>query len=175
MLGLTRKGCHKTVYALLLTFPCSSRSPDLSPIEHIYYHLGWRVGHLTSLNEQDARLQQIWNEISQDIIQNLYASMPDRIASCIRARGGSTGVLINPCGNCTLSYTNVVLQAGFRAELSIQGPMEGTSRSLGGAFKVLDDIRVREYIQSLNVLRLEVFIHQLSLVCLCVIVHKDEI
>ncbi|GFV83272.1 hypothetical protein TNCV_1899981 [Trichonephila clavipes] len=29
--------------------------------------------------------------MSQDIIQNLYASMPDRIASCIRARGGSTG------------------------------------------------------------------------------------
>ncbi|GFX15931.1 uncharacterized protein TNCV_522381 [Trichonephila clavipes] len=35
--------------------------------------------------------KQIWNEMSQDIIQNLYASMPDGIASCIRARGGSTG------------------------------------------------------------------------------------
>ncbi|GFV13300.1 hypothetical protein TNCV_3656201 [Trichonephila clavipes] len=28
--------------------------------------------------------------MSQDIIQDLYASMPDRIASCIRARVGST-------------------------------------------------------------------------------------
>ncbi|GFX27650.1 uncharacterized protein TNCV_107481 [Trichonephila clavipes] len=37
------------------------------------------------------KLQKIWNEISQNIIQNLYGSMPDRIASCIRARGGSTG------------------------------------------------------------------------------------
>ncbi|GFW81610.1 uncharacterized protein TNCV_2882871 [Trichonephila clavipes] len=36
----------------------------------------------TSLNELEARLQQIWNEMSQDIIQNLYASIPDRIASC---------------------------------------------------------------------------------------------
>ncbi|GFV17626.1 transposable element Tcb1 transposase [Trichonephila clavipes] len=71
-------------------FPWSSRSPDLSAIEHIWDHLGRRVGHLTSLNELEARLQQIWNEMSQDIIQNLYASMPDRIASCIRARGGST-------------------------------------------------------------------------------------
>ncbi|GFW70067.1 transposase [Trichonephila clavipes] len=29
--------------------------------------------------------------MSHDIIRNLYASMPDRIASCIRARWGSTG------------------------------------------------------------------------------------
>ncbi|GFW39031.1 transposable element Tcb1 transposase [Trichonephila clavipes] len=68
-----------------------ARSPDLSPIEHICDHLGWRVGHPTSLNELEARLQQIWNEMSQDILQNLYASMPDRITSCIRIRKGSTG------------------------------------------------------------------------------------
>ncbi|GFY35425.1 uncharacterized protein TNCV_195181 [Trichonephila clavipes] len=36
-------------------------------------------------------------EMSQDIIQNLYASMPDRIASCIRARGSSTGKLTVWC------------------------------------------------------------------------------
>ncbi|GFV37360.1 transposable element Tcb2 transposase [Trichonephila clavipes] len=74
------------------TFPWPVRSPDFTPIEHIWDHLGRRrVGHHTSLNELEARLQQKWNEMSQDIIQNLYASMPDRIASCIRARGGSTG------------------------------------------------------------------------------------
>ncbi|GFV53054.1 transposable element Tcb1 transposase [Trichonephila clavipes] len=73
------------------TRPWPTRSPDLSPIDYIRDHLGWRVGDPTSLNELKARLQQIWNEISQYIIQNLYASMPDRIASCIRARGGSTG------------------------------------------------------------------------------------
>ncbi|GFU11170.1 transposable element Tcb1 transposase [Trichonephila clavipes] len=54
-------------------------------------NLGRQVGHPTSLNELEARLQQIWNEMSQDIIQNLYASMPDRITSYIRARGCSTG------------------------------------------------------------------------------------
>ncbi|GFY05397.1 transposable element Tcb1 transposase [Trichonephila clavipes] len=71
--------------------PWPARSPGLSPIEHIWDRLGRRVGHPTSLNELEARVQQIWNEMSQDIIQNLYASMPDRIASCIRARGGSIG------------------------------------------------------------------------------------
>ncbi|GFX88609.1 transposable element Tcb1 transposase [Trichonephila clavipes] len=67
--------------------PCSGRSPDLSTIKHIWDRLGWRVRHPTSLNELEARLQQIWNEMSQDIIQNLYALMPDRIASYIRVRG----------------------------------------------------------------------------------------
>ncbi|GFU18071.1 transposable element Tcb1 transposase [Trichonephila clavipes] len=88
MLGLTQQGCHKTVSALTVTtVSLPARSPDLSPIEYIWDPLGRRVGHPTTLNELKARLQQIWNEISQDIIQNLYASMPDRIALCIRARG----------------------------------------------------------------------------------------
>ncbi|GFT79064.1 transposable element Tcb2 transposase [Trichonephila clavipes] len=73
------------------TLPCLARSPDLSAIEHIWDHLGRRVGHPTSLNELEARVQQIWNEMSPDIIQSLYASIPDRIASCIRAREASTG------------------------------------------------------------------------------------
>ncbi|GFX31728.1 transposable element Tcb1 transposase [Trichonephila clavipes] len=77
---------------IVTTLPWPSRSPDLSPMEHIWYHLGRRGGHPTSLNELEVRLQQIWNKNSQDIIQNLYASMPDRIASCIRARGVQQGI-----------------------------------------------------------------------------------
>ncbi|GFX17954.1 transposable element Tcb1 transposase [Trichonephila clavipes] len=68
-----------------------ARSPDLSPIEHIWEHFGRRVGHPTTLNELEARLEQIWNEMSQDIIQIVYSSMPQRITSCIRARESSTG------------------------------------------------------------------------------------
>ncbi|GFT30712.1 transposable element Tcb1 transposase [Trichonephila clavipes] len=79
------------------TLPWPERSPDLSPIVHIWDHLGRRVGLLMSLNELEARLQQIWNVMSQNIIQNLYASIPNRIASCIRARGGSTGSQFSIC------------------------------------------------------------------------------
>ncbi|GFV24583.1 transposable element Tcb2 transposase [Trichonephila clavipes] len=79
--------CLRTV----TTLPWPSRSPDLSPMEHIWDHLGRRVEHPTSLSELEARLQQIWNQMSQDIIQKLYASMPNRIASCNCSRGGSTG------------------------------------------------------------------------------------
>ncbi|GFT67501.1 transposable element Tcb1 transposase [Trichonephila clavipes] len=78
MHGLTRQGCHKTVFHTVITLLWPARSPDLSPIEHIWNHLGRQVGHPTSWKELEARLQQILNEMSQDIIQNLYASMPDR-------------------------------------------------------------------------------------------------
>ncbi|GFV38793.1 transposable element Tcb2 transposase [Trichonephila clavipes] len=60
--------CLRTV----TTLPWPVRSPDLSPIKHIWNHLGPRVRHPTSLNEPEARLQQIWNETSH-IIQNSYA------------------------------------------------------------------------------------------------------
>ncbi|GFW25539.1 transposable element Tcb1 transposase [Trichonephila clavipes] len=86
--GRVSQDCFHTVTTLL--WPAGS--PDLSPIENIWYHLGWRAWHLTSLSKPEARLQQIWNEMSQDIIQYLYASMPDRISSCIRCRGVQQGI-----------------------------------------------------------------------------------
>ncbi|GFV72030.1 transposable element Tcb2 transposase [Trichonephila clavipes] len=86
--------CLRTVTIL----PRPARSLDLSPIEHIWDHLGWRVGYPTTLNELEARLQQIRNEISQNIIQNLNASMSDRIASCKSARGCNR--VLNPTFLC---------------------------------------------------------------------------
>ncbi|GFX20211.1 l-Fucosyltransferase [Trichonephila clavipes] len=35
----------------ITTLPWPERCPDLSPIEHIWDHLGWRIRHPTSLNE----------------------------------------------------------------------------------------------------------------------------
>ncbi|GFW62304.1 transposable element Tcb2 transposase [Trichonephila clavipes] len=51
------------------TDPWPAQFPDLSPTEHFWDLLSWRVGHLTSLNELEARIQQMWNEMSQDIIK----------------------------------------------------------------------------------------------------------
>ncbi|GFV48975.1 transposable element Tcb2 transposase [Trichonephila clavipes] len=44
--------CHRTVTTLLWL----DRSPDLSPIEHIWDHLGRRVGHPTSLRQGYSKL-----------------------------------------------------------------------------------------------------------------------
>ncbi|GFW63001.1 transposable element Tcb2 transposase [Trichonephila clavipes] len=77
---------------------CYCLSPDLSSIQHIWDHLGWRVGHPTSLNELEASLLQIWTEeVSQDIIQNLppvtcvEAEVGRRSSSTRRLRGGCPG------------------------------------------------------------------------------------
>ncbi|GFT04705.1 transposable element Tcb2 transposase [Trichonephila clavipes] len=66
----------KDCFHTFTTFHRPAQSPDLSPIENICDHLGWRVGHHTSLNELDESLLQICNEMSQDIMQNVYASRP---------------------------------------------------------------------------------------------------
>ncbi|GFW77298.1 transposable element Tcb2 transposase [Trichonephila clavipes] len=62
--AMVSQNCLRTV----TTLHWPVRSPGLTPIEHIWDHLGRQVGHPTSLNELEARLQQIWNEMSQDII-----------------------------------------------------------------------------------------------------------
>ena len=72
------------------TLPWPARSPDLSPIEHVWDMMGRRL-HLTETVDDLARqLQHIWQEIPQETIRNLYQSLPRRVAACIQARGGST-------------------------------------------------------------------------------------
>ncbi|GFS85076.1 ATP-dependent DNA helicase [Trichonephila clavipes] len=110
--------CLRTV----TTLPWPAGSPDFSPIKHIWDPLGWRVGHPTSLNELEARLQQDMQNLSQDM-QNLYVSMPNRIASCTRARGGSTGI------KCKRSIAIAIASSGIAATL-IDGGIEALNRTL---------------------------------------------
>ncbi|GFW13938.1 peptidase A2 domain-containing protein [Trichonephila clavipes] len=79
--------CLRTVTTL--SWP--AQFPDLFPIEYIWDHLGWRVGHPMIWNELGARLKQIWKKISLDIMQNLYASMLDILG--INNNGHEFGVM----------------------------------------------------------------------------------
>ncbi|GFX48080.1 hypothetical protein TNCV_4114151 [Trichonephila clavipes] len=90
MLGLTRLGCRKTVSALLLHFLGLPIPRFVSNRVYLgsYETASW-ASH--GFERTSGKLQLIWNEMSQDIIQSLYVSMPDPIASSIRARRGSTG------------------------------------------------------------------------------------
>ncbi|GFU78467.1 transposable element Tcb1 transposase [Trichonephila clavipes] len=95
MLSLTWKRVSQDCLLTVTTLPWPLRSP-LSPIEHIWDHLGGRVGHPTTLNELEARLQQIWNEMSQDIIQNFTIT------------------------KTKLSGTKLMMAKAYRAQLSIR-------------------------------------------------------
>ncbi|GFY23270.1 hypothetical protein TNCV_3939661 [Trichonephila clavipes] len=90
MFGHTQQGYHKAVFAPLppipgLLYPQISHQSSLS---------GRQIGQPTTLVELEACLQQLWNEMSQDIIRNLYDLMPARIKSCICARGGLTELTV---------------------------------------------------------------------------------
>ena len=72
----------------------SARSPDLNPIEHVWDEMGRRLRrHVPGpRNWREFRdiLVQEWENLPQDVIQNLIQSMPRRLQAVITARGGNT-------------------------------------------------------------------------------------
>ena len=75
--------------------PWCARSPDLSPIEHLWDELGRRVSRRDNqpINRETliAALQEEWNNVPQATIANLIGSMRRRCTACQQARGGHTG------------------------------------------------------------------------------------
>jgi hypothetical protein len=77
-------------------------SPDLNPIEHVWYHLKIRVNEMfpelltdKSKNKYlrqrlESCLQAAWDTLLQSLFDSLYQSMPDRIEAVIAANGWHT-------------------------------------------------------------------------------------
>ncbi|UYV67085.1 hypothetical protein LAZ67_4003851 [Cordylochernes scorpioides] len=64
------------------------RSPDLSPIEHIWDVMGRRLQPSRNDDYLAQQLETIRREIPQHTIRNLYQSMTRLMAACIQASGG---------------------------------------------------------------------------------------
>ncbi|GFU10850.1 hypothetical protein TNCV_3278691 [Trichonephila clavipes] len=79
-------------YMQLLPWP--AYSPDTSPIEPVWDLVGRRLARdprsAASKDKLLLRIQAIWNSLPQADIQNLFDSMPRRIAALIATRGGYT-------------------------------------------------------------------------------------
>jgi hypothetical protein len=77
--------------AQLQMLPWPARSPDLSPIEHLWDMMGQRLRLLPraphNLDELRHQLQVKWNDIPQE---NLIESMPRRVNACIAVNGDVT-------------------------------------------------------------------------------------
>jgi RNAse (barnase) inhibitor barstar len=67
-------------------------SPDLSPIENVWsyfkYHLDQYENDPKDLDDLWDRVQDIWNMIPVEYLRGLYESMPKRMQSLYRNRGG---------------------------------------------------------------------------------------
>jgi transposase len=70
------------------------QSPDLNPIEHLWFQLEDRLRRRRhqpkSVNELFEALSEEWQNIPAAITQNLVKSMPKRVAAVIAAKGGPT-------------------------------------------------------------------------------------
>ena len=75
-----------------MTWP--SHSPDLNPMENVWGHLARQVyGHgkqYESVQELKTSLQSEWGKLPPSYLSRLTNSMPDRLFSCVAAKGGYT-------------------------------------------------------------------------------------
>ncbi|GFV82512.1 DDE_3 domain-containing protein [Trichonephila clavipes] len=69
------------------TFPWPTRSPDLSPVEHVCDQLKRQMPSCHSVYDLELSVQDLWAHMPQNNIRCLINSMPDRVAACIAAGG----------------------------------------------------------------------------------------
>ncbi|GFW61877.1 transposable element Tcb1 transposase [Trichonephila clavipes] len=72
------------------TLPWPARSPDLSPVEHVWDQLKRQMPSCHSVHDLELAVQDLWAYLPQDNIRCLINSMPDHVAACIAAEGGPT-------------------------------------------------------------------------------------
>ncbi|GFX83500.1 transposable element Tc1 transposase [Trichonephila clavipes] len=72
------------------TLPWPARSPNLSPVEHVWDQLKRQMPSCHSVHDLELAVQDLWAHLPQDNIRCLINSMQDRVAACIAAGGGPT-------------------------------------------------------------------------------------
>ncbi|GFV52268.1 HTH_Tnp_Tc3_2 domain-containing protein [Trichonephila clavipes] len=72
------------------TLPWPARSPDLSPVEHVWDQLKLQMPSCPSVHDLELTVQDLWAQLPQDNIRCLINSVPDRVAAYIAAGGGPT-------------------------------------------------------------------------------------
>ncbi|GFV56982.1 transposable element Tcb2 transposase [Trichonephila clavipes] len=72
------------------TLPWLARSPNLSPVEHVWDQLKRKMPSCHSVHDLELAVQDLWAHLPQDNIRCLISSMPDRVSACIAAGGVPT-------------------------------------------------------------------------------------
>ena len=70
------------------------QSPDINPIEHMWFHLKRRLAEYPEppkgILELWERIEKVWDEIRPVVCQDLITSLPRRIQAVAKANGGYT-------------------------------------------------------------------------------------
>ena len=76
-------------FKLLKTPP---QSPDINPIEHLWYHLKRKLGDKRYRNKEQLKnaIMTEWNQIDPEYTRKLVESMPRRLEAIVKANGGHT-------------------------------------------------------------------------------------
>ncbi|GFY35698.1 DDE_3 domain-containing protein [Trichonephila clavipes] len=72
------------------TLPWQARSPDLSPVEHVWDQLKRQMPSCHSVHDLELAVQDLGAHLPHDNIRCLINSIPDRVAARIAAGGGPT-------------------------------------------------------------------------------------
>ncbi|GFX64111.1 transposable element Tcb2 transposase [Trichonephila clavipes] len=72
------------------TLPWPVRSPDLSPVEHVWDQLKRQMPSCHSVHNLELAVQDLWTHLPQDNIRCLINSMPDSVTECFATVGGPT-------------------------------------------------------------------------------------
>ncbi|GFU54505.1 transposable element Tc1 transposase [Trichonephila clavipes] len=72
------------------TLPWPVRSPDLSPVKHVWDQLKRQLPSCHFVHDLELAVQDLLVHLAQDNTRCLINSMPDRVAACIAAGGGPT-------------------------------------------------------------------------------------
>ena len=81
---------HVSIACISARQTLPARSPDHSPIEHVWSIMGRALQSACDIYDLTRKLDRIWHDIRQEVIRNLYQSMPSRITACIMARSELT-------------------------------------------------------------------------------------
>ncbi|GFU99176.1 DDE_3 domain-containing protein [Trichonephila clavipes] len=72
------------------TLPWPARSPDFSPVEHVWDQVKRQMPSFHSVHDLELSVQDLRAHLPQEHIRCLMDSMPDRVVACIAAGGGPT-------------------------------------------------------------------------------------